>query len=563
MSDHERRHDADWLRVFATYLLFLFHVAKVFDVAPFYHVKNDQLISQLDLFTHFVHLWHMPLLFALAGWSLCASLRKRGTDGIVQERMRRLFVPLLFGIVAICPVIKYYELRSGMNLSIAGLETGVDFNEPFLAYWPSFFFGLDRFTWAHLWFVAYLLTFTLLYRKRCVTRLSAPPSQQEPRTRDLYAPLVWLVLIQTTLRLVWPGSLNLVWDWANFAYYSVYFLLGFEVGRDPRWEPLIRAEWRRAGGMAMAASVAMAAYLIVVFDGSLPLGQTPISLTFVASLLPLLAVTAVAGFGMVVALTGFAMRHLGRGSRALAYLSESSLPVYVLHQVAIVVPAFYVVGLDLAVASKFALVLAISITATLGVYHCAVRPFSPMRFALGMSARAAALTRVRRASTVAALGTIVLAFGLVSNARANTEQVVGLWWADSGSAQVEIRARGEELVGTIVWLRAPFGEDGRALRDINHPDPERHKRTVVGIEMLSGFREEEDNPGTWNGGRVYDPGNGRTYQGTIRLDGNDRLLLRGFIGISLLGRTTTWVRVGREEISPVSPLPAPRGGDAS
>jgi len=60
----------------------------------------------------------------------------------------------------------------------------------------------------------------------------------------------------------------------------------------------------------------------------------------------------------------------------------------------------------------------------------------------------------------------------------------------------------------------------------------------------------------WKGGSVYDPGNGRTYRGTIRMDGEDRLLLRRFIGISLLGRTTTWIRVGSEESPPQAPLAA-------
>ena len=65
--DNSRRYDIDWLRVFATYLLFAFHVSKVFDVSPFYQIKNAELSESLDYFTGFVHLWHMPLFFLLAG----------------------------------------------------------------------------------------------------------------------------------------------------------------------------------------------------------------------------------------------------------------------------------------------------------------------------------------------------------------------------------------------------------------------------------------------------------------------------------------------------------------
>jgi glucan biosynthesis protein C len=558
MANTIRRYEADWLRVFATYLLFVFHGAKVFDVAPFYHIKNDTLVPSLDLFTYFIHLWHMPLLFALAGWSLCISLRVRGPENMIRERMRRLFVPLVFGIVVLCPIIKYYELRSGLNLSISGLETGFEFHESFLAYWPSFFSGLDRFTWAHLWFIAYLLTFTLLYRKRCIARLETAPSDAPRSPMHLYRPLIALVLIQTTLRLVWPGSLNLVWDWANFAYYSLYFLMGFEVGRNPAWERAIAGEWRRAGAIAVASCIAMVVYLMVVFGGNVSLDPANISLLDIVKLLPLLASTAVAGYCVIITLVGLALKTLRRGNRVISYLSESSLPVYVLHQVGIVVPGYYLLQFDLPVSIKLPLLLVISTSLTLAVYHWIVRPNAVLRFAFGMPAKPAALrfaVRARAATTLGILATVLL-FASSAGADAGEATAVGLWWADNGSAQVEVHESDGALTGTIVWLRAPFGVDGQTMRDINHPDASRHDTPVVGLAMLSGFRRESRDAEIWTGGSVYDPGNGRTYQGTIRMDGEDRLLLRGFIGISLLGRTTTWIRVGSEESPPPEPLAA-------
>lgn len=569
MTSPVRRYEADWLRVFAVYLLFVFHVAKVFDVAPFYHVKNATLIPALDLFTHFIHLWHMPLLFALAGWSLCASLRARGPEGMVSERLRRLLVPLAFGIVALCPILKYYELRSGMNLSVSGLETGIDFQEPFLAYWPSFFSGLDRFTWAHLWFIAYLLTFTLLYRRRCIARLETPPCDASPGAADLYRPLIALVAIQTTLRLVWPGSLNLVWDWANFAYYSLYFLMGFEVGRNPAWEFVIAKERRRAGGIALASCVAMGTYLVVVLGGSVSLDVAEIRLLDVLKVLPLLALSAVAGYGVIIALVGFALKTLRRGSSTLSYLSEASLPVYILHQVAIVVPGFYLLRLELPVAAKFALLLAVSTTLTLTAYHWIVRPIGVLRLTFGMPPGPVGRRLSAPSGVVLALG--MLAATLLAPRVAGAEEPlpVGLWWADGGSAQVELREVDGELAGTIVWLRRPYDVDGRTLRDVEHPDPARHDTPVIGLEMLSGFRRQSADAEVWDGGSIYDPGNGRTYQGTITMDGEDRLLLRGFIGISLLGRTTTWIRVGSEEVPPQAPYEGeeaarrPSGGGGS
>src|SRR5262249_37215806 len=120
--DRARRPDIDWLRVGATYLLFLFHVGKVFDPAPFYHVRNADLSFVLLVVCGFIGLWHMPLFFLLAGWSAAASLQSRGSRAFVGERVRRLAIPLVAGCVLLAPTIKYVELRSGLDLNYAALR---------------------------------------------------------------------------------------------------------------------------------------------------------------------------------------------------------------------------------------------------------------------------------------------------------------------------------------------------------------------------------------------------------------------------------------------------------
>src|SRR5262245_39195720 len=175
-----RRYDIDWLRIVATLLLFVFHGGMIFSPAPFYHVRNAELSMTLLVVTGFMSLWHMPLFFLVAGWSLYGSLARRGTTGVLRERLRRLAVPLLAGCVLYLPVIKYLELSSGLDLNYAGLRVAErwqqgfrlvipqglpvapEFTESFWTFLPSFFTRLDRFSWAHLWFIAYLLTFTVV-----------------------------------------------------------------------------------------------------------------------------------------------------------------------------------------------------------------------------------------------------------------------------------------------------------------------------------------------------------------------------------------------------------------
>ena len=103
------------------------------------------------------------------------------------------------------------------------------------------------------------------------------------------------------------------------------------------------------------------------------------------------------------------------------------------------------------------------------------------------------------------------------------------------------------LCGKVVWLRSPLGEDGCELRDDNNPDLNSRNRTVVGLEVLSGLKQADDEGSVWTGGTIYDPSTGRTYSCNARMEGDDRLFLRGYFGIQLLGRTTTWTRFGAEQ----------------
>jgi uncharacterized protein (DUF2147 family) len=95
-----------------------------------------------------------------------------------------------------------------------------------------------------------------------------------------------------------------------------------------------------------------------------------------------------------------------------------------------------------------------------------------------------------------------------------------------------------------VWLRSPLDDDGCDLRDRHNPDPGLRRRKVTGLEILHGLMPQGE--GTWVGGSIYDPASGNSYTCRLTLDGDNRLWLRGYLGIPLLGRTTTWTRVGTE-----------------
>ena len=125
------------------------------------------------------------------------------------------------------------------------------------------------------------------------------------------------------------------------------------------------------------------------------------------------------------------------------------------------------------------------------------------------------------------------------------DSVLGSWLTADGKSRVEIAHCGSELCGTIIWLQEPTypADDemaGQVKVDRNNPDSELQKRPIMGLPMLSGFHYDADN--VWEGGKIYDPRNGKTYSCRLTLVDANTLKVRGYIGFSFIGRTAIWTR---------------------
>ena len=118
--------------------------------------------------------------------------------------------------------------------------------------------------------------------------------------------------------------------------------------------------------------------------------------------------------------------------------------------------------------------------------------------------------------------------------------VTGKWKLDDGSAIVEVYQQGNIYNGKIVWLAEPTEADGTPAKDLNNPDKSLRSRQLIGLNMLSGLKEVGDE---YKEGKIYDPGNGKTYNCSMKLEG-DVLKVRGSLDKrGLLGRTMDWFRV--------------------
>jgi len=138
----------------------------------------------------------------------------------------------------------------------------------------------------------------------------------------------------------------------------------------------------------------------------------------------------------------------------------------------------------------------------------------------------------------------------IGAARADGDVILGLWSTaveDHGYARVEIAKDMGRYHGRIVWLSEPdYPADderdmgGQRKTDRENPDTDLRSRPVVGIRILNDV--EYAGKSQWKRGSIYDPANGKTYKCNLKLQDDDTLKVRGYIGVSLLGRTTTWKR---------------------
>ena len=122
---------------------------------------------------------------------------------------------------------------------------------------------------------------------------------------------------------------------------------------------------------------------------------------------------------------------------------------------------------------------------------------------------------------------------------AHAQSPAGTW--KNEKATFEIFDQGGKLFGKILTLREPNDKDGKPKTDIKNPDASKRSVPTIGLVFLKNFTAAGN--GRWENGTIYDPENGKTYSSYMQMTGNDKIEVRGFIGISLLGRSQNWTRI--------------------
>lgn len=166
----------------------------------------------------------------------------------------------------------------------------------------------------------------------------------------------------------------------------------------------------------------------------------------------------------------------------------------------------------------------------------ALLSFTHYCFAKDYNLNAMKLLKKNLMRTMLVFAVLILANTVV---KAQPDKIEGLWYNDIKSAKIDIyKGANGKFYGKIVWLKEPLKNGKPKVDDLNSDEALR-KRPVLGMQVLADLVKDGDNK--YVDGTIYDPKNGKTYSCKMTYKGR-KLDIRGYIGISLLGRTTTWER---------------------
>jgi uncharacterized protein (DUF2147 family) len=135
---------------------------------------------------------------------------------------------------------------------------------------------------------------------------------------------------------------------------------------------------------------------------------------------------------------------------------------------------------------------------------------------------------------------ITLSFSNIIAQNIAADKIIGIWLSQEKDGKIEIYKTGNSYFGKLIWGKTMYKSDGKTSnKDVKNKDEKLRTRNLKDLIMLKDFEYQD---GVWDDGEIYDPFTGKTYSCTMKLE-NGKLNIRGYIGISLLGRTAIWERV--------------------
>ncbi len=319
-SSHTNIAGIDGIRAFAAFGVVLLHACVPYLQHPMPGLAwsvSDSSSVVVDLLFWTIELFIMPLFLALAGILACRTLKQRGAGTLLRTRARRLLLPLAFGMVVILPLDLYAWLSGWVTEGLI---------DPIKLRSLKFDGVIDQHLWglSHLWFLQYLFLYVAGVALWATVRSKfAVLEHLQPRFQQSVAVLLCIAI--GTLFL----SPEVVWGFqhafypvpSKFIHSGTFFLGGFVIAQhDPELNWLCVATRRMVIPTVLLAASAVTLGRWHLANETNQLAQ-----------LSLVAVTALAAWGLTLSSIGMAIRNMHRVPTAIAYLAAGSFWVYLVH----------------------------------------------------------------------------------------------------------------------------------------------------------------------------------------------------------------------------------------
>lgn len=340
--EKSRRFDVDWVRVIAFDILIVYHVGMFF-VPWGWHIKNNEIVEWIRWPMLFVSQWRIPILFVVSGIGTRFAISNKSGIEYIAERFKRLFFPLLVGILLIVSPQVYIERIA------KGQFTG-----SFFEFYPNFFEGIypeGNFSWHHLWFLPYLLLMSIMatplflsLRKEGNVILTWLQGKFEKSSLYLYLFAFPLLMAEYVLQPFFPVTDALIGDWYALAIYFMLFLSGYilvSLGKS-FWIALDKTKH-------FALITGVISFLIL-------LGFRINSET--SFIIPFFKIFNM--WSWILVIFAFASRYLNNESRIVKYRNRAVYPFYILHQTITVICGYYL--MDMAIHYSIKMLIMILIT---------------------------------------------------------------------------------------------------------------------------------------------------------------------------------------------------------
>ena len=369
----------DWLRVLAFGLLFVFHSWRPFDHLE-WHIKNEEQHTIFDILTMFTHGWRMHLIFLVSGAGTWLAMRAR-KEKFFSDRLKRLIVPFLFGILVLIPPQRYYEWKMFGEFDAGFLD--------FLIVYPvqqlSANMGPSVLLWfghlgTHLWYLPYLFVMTMI----CIPLFK--------RIKDGKMHFDWLKSILSTrfgifilvipmliCRLLLKPVYQHYTDWADFFIYIWPFVYGFIFMADKVLITIVKNRRK----LLLFAGILSSLVFMYMGSTSEQMVQSYTNPEFNWVHLTISLIATFIALSWTLFFLGLFAKAMDFNHKLLVPANISILPVCVLHQTLIIVFGYYIISFDINLFIKFVMIAMTAIPASILLYQL-IRTNNLTRFLFGL-----------------------------------------------------------------------------------------------------------------------------------------------------------------------------------